>query len=76
MRNPIIHESEGHKAILAHEKIRSQTVIKETNPFGATKKRSNNYEKLYHSLIAIKHTSVEPDWAFSAMGPFVTTQTD
>jgi len=40
--------------------------------FEATKKRSNNLEKLYHALITIKPTSVEPERAFSAAGLFVT----
>jgi len=40
--------------------------------FEATKKRSNNLEKLFHALITIKPKSVEPERAFSAMGLFVT----
>ena len=40
--------------------------------FKATKKRPENLEKLYHALLTIKLTSVEPERAFSAMGLFVT----
>jgi len=60
----VIHESEDHKTIPAHEKILSPIVIKEMGLFEATKKRSNNLEKLYHALITIKPTLVEPEWDF------------
>jgi len=50
----VIHESEDHKTIPAQEEILSQIVKKEMNLFEATKKRSNNLEKLFHALIAIK----------------------
>ena len=40
--------------------------------FEATNKRPKNLEKLYHTLLKIKPTSVEPERAFSAMGLFVT----
>jgi len=40
--------------------------------FEATNKRLNNLEKLYHSLITMKPTSVGPERAFSATGLFVT----
>jgi len=46
-----IHESEDHRTIPAQEEIRSQIVIKEMSLFEATKKRSNDPEKLYHALI-------------------------
>jgi len=47
-------------------------VKKEMSLFEATKKRSNNLEKLFHALITIKPKSVEPERVFSAMGLFVT----
>ena len=67
-------ESENHEceAIWAQEKSRSQIVKKEMSLFEATKKRPENLEKLYHILLTIKPTSVEPERAFSAMGLFVT----
>jgi len=40
--------------------------------FEATKKRSNNLEKLFHALITINLKSVEPERAFSATGLFLT----
>jgi len=46
---------------------------KEMSLFEATKKRSNNLEKLYHVLITIKPTSLEPQWAFKATGVFSET---
>jgi len=48
-----MHESEDHKTIPAQEEIRSQIVIKEMSLFEATRKRSNNPEKLYHALITV-----------------------
>jgi len=68
----VILESEDHKTIPAQEEIRSQTVIKEKRLFEVTKKRSDNFEKLYHALITIKPISVEPERAFSPTGLFVT----
>jgi len=44
-----IHGGEDHKIILVEEEIRSQIVIKEMSIFVATKKRSNNLEKLFHA---------------------------
>jgi len=67
-----IHESEGHKTIRAQEEIRSQIAKKEMSLFEATKKRSNNLEKLFHALITIKPKSVELEKAFSATGLFIT----
>ena len=64
-----IHECED---ISAQEESRSQIVKKEMSLFEATKKRPENLEKLYHALLTIKPTSVEPERAFSAMGLFVT----
>jgi len=73
----LIHEREDHKTIPAQEEIRSQIMKKEMSLFEATKKRSNNLEKLYHALITIKPTSLEPQWAFKATGVFVTnSETD
>jgi len=66
-----IHAGEDHKAIPAQEEIQSQIVIKEISFFEATKKRSNNLEKLFHALLTIKPKSVEPERAFSATGLFV-----
>ena len=62
----VIHEGEDHKTIQAQEEIQSQIVKKEMSPFQDKKKRSNNLEKLFHALIAIKPSSVEPERAFSA----------
>jgi len=45
---------------------------KEMSLLEATKRRSNNLEKLFHALITIKSKSVEPDRAFLAMELFVT----
>ena len=36
--------------------------------FEATKKRLDNLEKLYHVLLTIRPTSVEPERAFCVMG--------
>jgi len=47
-------------------------VIKEMSLFEATKKRSNNLEKLYHALLTNKPTSVEPERISSATGLFET----
>jgi len=60
------------KTIPAQEKIQSQIVKKEMSLFEVKNKRSNNLEKLYHALIAIKPKSMEPERAFSATGLFVT----
>ena len=38
--------------------------------FKATKKRTDNLEKLYHALLTIRSTSAEPERAFSAMSLF------
>ena len=70
-RIPVILESENHKAIQAQEEIRSQIVKKERSLIEATKKRSNNLEKLFHTLITINPKSVEPERAFSAAGLYV-----
>jgi len=51
-------------------------VKKEMSLFEATKKRSNNLEKLFHALIAINSISVEPERGFSATGLFVTKLTN
>jgi len=58
--------------ILAQEEFLSQIVKKEMSLFEATKKRSNNLEKLFHALITINPKSVEPVRACSATGLFVT----
>ena len=67
-------ESENHEyeAISAQEENRSQSVKKEMSLFEATKKRPENFEKLYHALLTIKTTLVETERAFSPMGLFVT----
>ena len=49
----VINENEDHKTIPAQEEILSQIVKKEMSTFEATKKRSNNLEKLFHALITI-----------------------
>ena len=54
-----IHDSEDHKTIPAQEEILSQIVKKEMSLFEATKKRSNNLEKLFHTLITIKPKSAQ-----------------
>jgi len=66
----VIHEGEDHKTIQAQEEIRSRIVKKERSLFEATKKRSNDLEKLFHALITIKTKSLEPERAFSATGLF------
>jgi len=66
----VIYEGEDHKTIQAQEEIRSQIVKKKRSLFEATKKRSNNLEKLFHALITIKPKSVEPERDFSATGLF------
>ena len=53
----VAHESGDHKTIPAQEDILSQIVKKEISPFEATKKRSNNLEKLFHALITIRNRS-------------------
>jgi len=45
-----IHEGEDHKTVPVQEEIRSQIVEKEMSLFEATKKRSNNLEKLLHAF--------------------------
>jgi len=67
----VILESEDHKTVRAQEEIRSQIAKNEINLFQATKKRSNNLEKLFNAVIIIMPTSVEPERAFSATGLFV-----
>ena len=62
----VILENEDHKTIPVQAEIRSQSVIKEMSLFEASKKRPDNLEKLYHSLITIKPKSVKPDKTFSA----------
>jgi len=62
----VIHESEDHKTIPAQEEIQSQIVKKKMSLFEATRKRSKNLEKLFHVLITMKPTSVEPERAFLA----------
>jgi len=47
-------------------------VKKEMSLFEATKKRSNNLENLFHTLITINPKSVEPERVFSATGLFFT----
>jgi len=47
-------------------------LINEMSLFEATKKRSNNVEKLCHAILTNKSTSVEPERASSATGLFVT----
>jgi len=42
------------------------------NLFETTKKKPENLEKLYNALLTLKHTSVEPERAFSIVGLFVT----
>jgi len=50
----VIHDGEDHKTIPVQEEILSQIVKKEMSLFEATKKRSNNLEKLFRALITIK----------------------
>ena len=45
-----IHEGENHKTIPAQEEIRSQIFKKEMCLFAATKKRSNDLEKIFQFL--------------------------
>jgi len=71
-RIQVTHESEDHKTIPAQEEILSQIVKKEMSLFEATKKRSNNLEKLLHASITINPKPFEPERAFSATGLFVT----
>ena len=71
-RIQIFLESEDHNIIPAQEEIRSKIVIKEMSLSEATKKRSNNLEKLHHALITNKPTSVEPERYSSVTVLFVT----
>jgi len=57
-RIQVILESEGHNTIPAQEETRSQIVIKEMSLFEATKKRSNNFAKLYRALLAHTQTHI------------------
>jgi len=66
----VINESEDHQTI-PHRKG-PRIVKKEMSLFEATKKTSNNLEKLFHALMAIKPKSMEPERAFSATGLFAT----
>ena len=50
--------------------VEAQIISKEL--FEATKKRPENLENLYRSLLTIRPTSVEVERAFSAMGLFAT----
>jgi len=73
----VIHEGEDNNTIPEQEAIRSKIVKKKMSIFEATKKRSNNLEKLFHALITIKPKSVEPERAFSATGLFAqNSETD
>ena len=63
----VTHASEDHKTIPAQEEILSQIVEKEMSLFEATKKRSNNLEKLFHALITIMPKSVEPEGFFQPL---------
>ena len=47
-------------------------INKEMQLFKATKKRPENVEKNYRSLLTIRPTSVEAERTFSAMGLFAT----
>jgi len=70
-----IHEGEAHKTIPAQEETRPQLAKKKTSLFEATKKRSNNLEKLFHALITIKPKSAQISGTregFSATVLFVT----
>lgn len=49
-----------------------KNITKEMVIFEATKKRTNNLEKLYNALMTIPPTSIESERAFSAAGLFVT----
>ena len=53
------------------QSVGAQIINKEMQLFGATKKRPENLENLYRSLLTIRPTSVEAERAFSAMGLFV-----
>ena len=53
--------------------VGAQRINKEMQLFEATKKRPENLEKIYRSLFTIRPTSVEAEWAFSAMELFATT---
>ena len=61
-----------HQTTKVQDKVESSIVKKEMSLFEATKKRPENLQKLFNALLAIKSTSVEPEWAFSAMGLFAT----
>ena len=52
--------------------VGAQIISKEMQLFEATKKRPENLESLYCSLLTIRQTSVEAERAFSAMGLFAT----
>ena len=54
------------------QSVRAQIINKEMQLFEATKKRPENLENLYRSLLTIRPTSVEAERAFSAMGLFAT----
>ena len=54
------------------QSVGAQVINKEMQLFEATKKRPENSEKLYRSLLTIRPTSVEAERAFSAMGLFDT----
>ena len=54
------------------QSVGAQIINKEMQLFEATKKRPENLEKIYRSLLTIRLTSVEAERAFSAMGLFAT----
>jgi len=59
--------------LFRHRKRSDHKIVKQKmSLFEFTKKRSNNFEKLYHALITIKPTSLEPERTFSATEPFFT----
>ena len=71
----VTHESEDNKTIPAQEEILSQIVKNEMSLFeAATKKRSNNLEKLFQALITINPKPVDSERAFSATGLCQKTQ--
>ena len=47
-------------------------INKEMQLFEATKKRLENVEKNYRSLLTIRPTSVEAEWTFCALGLFAS----
>lgn len=69
--------NESEQQIEEVQSVCAQIINKEMQLFEVTKKRPENLEKIYPSLLTVRSTSVEAERAFSAMGLFLSkSETD